>query len=349
MAKTNDLVKFYRGSEELYVSKWETTEGKQLLTGALFFDASTQHIWYDGVQYGVNVSSDLGDYATQQWVSENYDNAFFGLSTGSDNDFGFTVSFHNKNNEAFEEGITIPLVSDANIGLMSPSDLGRIANLETTSSDNADSIVRIDNTLEQVTDKLSSIEEYAERNDITEIRVDSTPLQITEEGDVRAVNIALTEKIKEVVGIQEGTVYVFQGSLPNYSDLNNIEAPLSGHVYNIVSISTVGENVYPAGTNFAWNGSEWDALGGVVNLEPLESAIAAINSTLTTYGNRLNALENSVGTGSGDGALTSRVSTLETKVDVLEGDISQEGSVINTSTVIATSIVEDALTWKELE
>lgn len=347
MAKTNDLVKFYRGSEQLYTSKWETQEGKQLLTGALFFDATTQHIWYDGIQYGVNVGSDLGDYATQQWVSENYDKAFFGVEQGIDSNFGFTATFFDRNGNSIDEyGIIIPLVTNDNVGLMAPSHLGRIANVENTTTDNAANITTINNSIDTINDKLKDIEDYAERNVINEIRVDGVKLDVIDEGDIRPVNIALTEKIKEVVGIQEGTVYVFQGSLPNYSDLNNVEAPLPGHVYNIVNISKVGENVYPAGTNFAWNDNdnEWDALGGVVNLEPLEAAIATINTTLTAYGNRLEALENSVGTGSGDGALTNRVSTLENKVEILEGDISQEGSVIN----IATTIVEDALTWEEL-
>ena len=57
------------------------------------------------------------------------------------------------------------------------------------------------------------------------------------------------------------TAYVYKGSVTNFSDLpTNAQ---NGWVYSVENeyIDSSG-NVYPAGSNFAWNGSKWDDLGG---------------------------------------------------------------------------------------
>lgn len=75
---------------------------------------------------------------------------------------------------------------------------------------------------------------------------------------------------------QIGTVYRYKGSVKNYSDLptnaNN------GDVYNV-------ENAYlqyPAGTNYAWNGSTWDALGGSIDLSNYVTQ-TSLTETLKDY------------------------------------------------------------------
>jgi hypothetical protein len=137
------------------------------------------------------------------------------------------------------------------------------------------------------------------------------------------------------------------GSYDSIEDLASI-TKVNGHVYNITNQFTLDEKVYPAGTNVAWNELEnkWDALGGTVNLEPIENAIVTINQTLETHTNEITALKNAVGGGSGEGeSLSGRVTTLETKVNTLNDTVEVEGSVKNTATII----VEDALTWMELQ
>ena len=92
---------------------------------------------------------------------------------------------------------------------------------------------------------------------------------------------------------QIGTVYRYKGSVKNYSDLptnaNN------GDVYNV-------ENAYlqyPAGTNYAWNDTTWDALGGSVDLSnyvtktELTTALSDYVTT-TTLNTKLNAYVTSV-------------------------------------------------------
>lgn len=61
--------------------------------------------------------------------------------------------------------------------------------------------------------------------------------------------------------INDSGIYVFKGSVETYSELP--DDALSGDVYNV--IEAYGD--YPAGTNFAWNGTEWDSLGGTFNLD----------------------------------------------------------------------------------
>lgn len=75
---------------------------------------------------------------------------------------------------------------------------------------------------------------------------------------------------------QIGTVYRYKGSVKNYSDLptnaNN------GDVYNV-------ENAYlqyPAGTNYAWNESTWDALGGIIDLSNYVTQ-TSLTETLKDY------------------------------------------------------------------
>ncbi|MBO5309715.1 MAG: hypothetical protein J6A98_00735 [Clostridia bacterium] len=52
-------------------------------------------------------------------------------------------------------------------------------------------------------------------------------------------------------------VYHYKGSVQNYADLPANASV--GDVYNVVN--AYGD--YGEGTNFAWNGSQWDALGGI--------------------------------------------------------------------------------------
>lgn len=345
MAKTNELVKFYRGSETIYQNTWKTEEGKATLAGALFFDSETKHIWYNGVQYGINVSNDLGDYATKNWVNTEYAKAFIDITSDNGLD-GYAVTFMTKDGEPSDFGFTIPLAAADRNGLMTSGDWNRIGTMESDINTLESNLNTTNTNVSNIQTKLDTIEEYAEVNAINTIKVDDAALEIKEEGNVRYVNIDLTNTIKEIVGIKVGTAYVYMGSYDTIEDLNSV-TKVNGNVYNITNQFTLDGKVYPAGTNVAWNESEskWDALGGTVNLEPIETAIDTINNTLETHTNKIEALEKAVGGGNGEGeSLSGRVTTLEGKVNILNDTVEVEGSVKNT----ATTIVEDALTWMEL-
>lgn len=56
------------------------------------------------------------------------------------------------------------------------------------------------------------------------------------------------------------SIYSFKGSVDNFEALPT--DAVAGDVYNVVAANG---NI-PAGTNYAWNGTEWDALGGSIDL-----------------------------------------------------------------------------------
>ena len=108
--------------------------------------------------------------------------------------------------------------------------------------------------------------------------------------------------------------YKYQGSVDNYSDLPENVTTI-GFVYNVKNaVGNIGDKNYtPAGTNYAWNGTEWDALGGTVDLSTY--------ATKTYVNNALTGV-----TGTGQGSIVTRLKTAETKIDNLQ----QSASTLNT-------------------
>ena len=107
----------------------------------------------------------------------------------------------------------------------------------------------------------------------------------------------MSGSVKSYIDGRLSTVYKYKNSVQTYENLptENVEV---GDVYNVVDAhGTIGEADYtPAGTNYAWNGSTWDALGGSIDLsnyvteDELNGAIASAN----TIGTGLNDLSGSV-------------------------------------------------------
>lgn len=71
----------------------------------------------------------------------------------------------------------------------------------------------------------------------------------------KAVSDALAAA-KSYADTKVSGLYKFRGSVATYANLP--ASPAEGDVYNVEA--AYGD--YPAGTNFAWTGSAWDALGG---------------------------------------------------------------------------------------
>lgn len=70
----------------------------------------------------------------------------------------------------------------------------------------------------------------------------------------------LMDEINTVAGKLTG-VYTYRGSKPTFAELPS-EGNVSGDVWNVEE----AYDGHPAGTNWAWNGSEWDALAGSIDL-----------------------------------------------------------------------------------
>lgn len=73
--------------------------------------------------------------------------------------------------------------------------------------------------------------------------------------DKSYVDNAIKETEAKIAG-----VYKYKGSVNNLTELNDIENPSIGDVYN------VGWDEYNEGNNYAWTGTEWEALGSTIDL-----------------------------------------------------------------------------------
>lgn len=57
-------------------------------------------------------------------------------------------------------------------------------------------------------------------------------------------------------------IFTYKGTKATYEELEAVEYPTVGDVYNVEA----AHNNVPAGTNWVWNGTDWDALAGTVDL-----------------------------------------------------------------------------------
>ena len=87
------------------------------------------------------------------------------------------------------------------------------------------------------------------------------------------------------------SVFTYKGSVANYALLPVVN--VKGDVYNVEAGFSIeieqeeGDPIvkhYPAGTNVAWNGDDWDALAGSVDLSSyaLKSEVTTLETNLTT-------------------------------------------------------------------
>lgn len=109
--------------------------------------------------------------------------------------------------------------------------------------------------------------------------------------------------------------YKYQGSVNNYDDLPGSGKTI-GFVYNVKNaVGNIGdENYTPAGTNYAWNGTEWDALGGTVDLSTYATK-TYVNDALTGV------------TGTGPDSIVTRLDTAEKDITNLK----ESASTLNTN------------------
>ena len=100
--------------------------------------------------------------------------------------------------------------------------------------------------------------------------------------------------------------YKYQGSVDNYNDLPESGKTI-GFVYNVKNaVGNIGDKNYtPAGTNYAWNGTEWDALGGTIDLSTYATK-TYVNDALTGV------------TGAGSTSIVTRLDTAEKDITNLK-------------------------------
>lgn len=70
--------------------------------------------------------------------------------------------------------------------------------------------------------------------------------------------------VQSAISTAVSSAYIYKGSVADAASLPT-SGQTVGDVYNIVAASTYG----PAGMNVAWNGTDWDALGSSITIEPI--------------------------------------------------------------------------------
>lgn len=153
----------------------------------------------------------------------------------------------------------------------------------------ADNWIRLDGA---AVDKLEVV------NNITS--TDATKALAAAQGKV------LSDKIEELKTSLSAALN-YKGSVANFAALPTNAA--KGDVYNVVAAN----GTTPAGTNYAWNGTEWDALGGAVDLSgyytkaetdsAIQTAVDAvdISDQLTEVNNKINANTSALSVINGEG------------------------------------------------
>lgn len=70
-----------------------------------------------------------------------------------------------------------------------------------------------------------------------------------------------------------GKAYRVKGTKATIAEVTALTDKVEGDVWNVAAKFNLGGKDYPAGTNVVWTGSEWDPLGGTVDLEEVEDKI----------------------------------------------------------------------------
>ena len=125
----------------------------------------------------------------------------------------------------------------------------------------------------------SAIDGKVAKTDITTVIAESSAASDTKVPSEKAVASAI-EEVKAVAS----TTYKYKGS-DTYENIVAKESPAVGDVWN----STTANGVYPKGTNYAWDGTEWDALGGEVDLSAYQVKAITVGETPTTVEAAINA------------------------------------------------------------
>lgn len=115
-------------------------------------------------------------------------------------------------------------------------------------------------------------------------RIDTTNTKLN---TLSASVVSFSGTVGQYIDERLTTVYNVKGSVPTLNDLPSTDIK-TGDVYNVVAaVGEPGDEDYtPAGTNYVWTGSEWDALGGTIDLSGY--ATTAVTNGLNT---RVTSLE----------------------------------------------------------
>ena len=286
-------------------------KGTSTHANAVYFATDTQELLMNSVAYGVNPedSALLAMAITNvQWTAPK------------------TLTFYRgKNQDGTDKqylNIVFPDATETDSGLMSAAQVIKLKGIEEGAQVNKIENVVIDGVSGTIADKVLSITGFAKADDVyTKTAADSMV-----DGKIAT---ALT------------SVYEYKGTVANYESLPT--NAVKGDVYNVEA----GHDLYPAGTNWAYDGEKWDALGGLVDLSSVEEAIqdntdaiaaekeraeGAEAGLTTTIGGVRTDLGTKEDTANNEGSAFARIAQLRDEMDVLiEGNPESIQSQINTA------------------
>ena len=183
---------------------------------------------------------------------------------------------------------------------------------------------------------------------ITDVDNKVTTLSGNVHTTITNVQTALTETINNKVS----KVYRYKGSRA-YAAL-----PTTGNVIGDVWNVTDANGNFPAGTNYAWTGTEWDALGGSVDLTPyakttyVDSEIKKINQTNTNLQSAIDSVSSATKTLVNEvSAATKATYATKTELQTAQNNIttaytnaigSAKDEVYTSATTFATNAVNTA-------
>lgn len=182
--------------------------------------------------------------------------------------------------------------------------------------------------------KLEGIEANAQVNKIGSIKVNGAALPISDKAitipnaDAEVYGVITENRVKALAGEVAGSVYKVKGTKATIDEVLEVGTAAVGDVYNVTAEFTLNSQKFPAGTNIVFVGpgeegesdptqqTQWDALGGTVDLTPYEttahaSATYATKETVTALDGRVDTVEGQVATK----AEQSAVDTLSDEVD----------------------------------
>lgn len=182
--------------------------------------------------------------------------------------------------------------------------------------------------------KLEGIEANAQVNKIESIKVNAEALSISDKAvtipnaDAEVYGVITENRVKALAGEVAGSVYKVKGTKATIDEVLEVETAAIGDVYNVTAEFTLNSQKFPAGTNVVFVGpseegepdptqqTQWDALGGTVDLTPYETtahatATYATKETVTALDGRVDTVEGQVATK----AEQSAVDTLSDEVD----------------------------------
>lgn len=166
--------------------------------------------------------------------------------------------------------------------------------------------------------------------------------------ELSGVTSGAIESLKEEINNKIGTAYVYKGTVNTKAELPE-SGKTEGFVYNVTNAEgTPGDPGYtPAGTNYAWNGTEWDALGGTVDLSAYAktTAVTALEGRIGTAETEIDGLQTGMSEANVNiTALSSATGTLNTNLTALDGRVGTlSGRVDTIEATYASTEVTDAL------